>query len=274
MFDTFTRDIDFAPDGSYFVITTTGAFGGGSAVGTMCDTSSRWENRTAANQEPTWVTYTGGDTTYGVAVTGTAVYVGGHMRWQDNPYQGDQAGPGAVPREGIAALDPVNGMPLSWNPGRTRGVGAQALYATPDSLWVGSDTEMIGGVTRKRDRADATRRRSERAHGRPGDPAERLVPGRSCTTQATAAAPRTSMAQPVSPTAATATANTAINWSARARRVPRSTTPCTTAWLTAGLYKRSFNRTTAAARHAAATTVNLYDDPDNGHTHSVRRSPT
>jgi hypothetical protein len=100
VFDTFTRDIDFAPNGSYFVINTTGAFGVGINTGTMCDTSSRWENRTGSNQQPTWITYTGGDTTYGVAVTGTAVYVGGHLRWQDNPCQGDQAGPARCPGKG------------------------------------------------------------------------------------------------------------------------------------------------------------------------------
>ena len=124
VFDTFMRDIDFSPDGSYFVATATGAFGGGAGVGTLCDTATRWETASTGN-EPTWTDYTGGDTTYGVAVTGTAVYVGGHMRWENNPYQGDQAGPGAVPRTGIAALDPVNGLPLSWNPteGR-RGSGA------------------------------------------------------------------------------------------------------------------------------------------------------
>jgi Malectin domain len=143
VFDTFMRDVDFSPDGSYFAVTATGAYAGGVSSGTLCDTTTRWETASTGN-DPTWIDYTGGDTTYGVAVTGTAIYTGGHMRWQNNPYQGDEAGPGAVPREGIAALDPVNGLPLSWNPGRTRGVGAQALYATSTGLWVGSDTNKIG----------------------------------------------------------------------------------------------------------------------------------
>jgi hypothetical protein len=143
VFDTFMRDVDFSPDGSYFAVTATGAYAGGVFSGTLCDTTTRWETNSTGN-DPTWADYTGGDTTYGVAVTGVAIYTGGHMRWQNNPFQGDQAGPGAVPREGIAALDPANGLPLSWNPGRTRGVGAQALYATSTGLWVGSDTNKIG----------------------------------------------------------------------------------------------------------------------------------
>ena len=149
VFDSFTRDIDISPDGSYFVVSSTGAFAGGAGSGTLCDTTSRWDLASTGN-DPAWVDYTGGDTTYGVAITGSAVYVGGHMRWQNNPYQGDQAGPGAVAREGIAALDPVNGLPLSWNPGRSRGVGAQALFATNQGLWVGSDTTRIGRETRGR----------------------------------------------------------------------------------------------------------------------------
>ncbi len=149
VFDTFTRDIDFSPDGSYFVVSATGAFAGGAGSGTMCDSVTRWETNSTGD-DPTWQDYTGGDTTYGVAITGGAVYVGGHMRWENNPYQGDQAGPGAVSRPGIAALDAVNGLPLSWNPTRARGVGAQALYATTQGLWVGSDTKQLGKETHGR----------------------------------------------------------------------------------------------------------------------------
>lgn len=150
VFDTFMRDVDISPDGRWFAVTTTGAFADGARSGTLCDTTARWEMPDGSGRQPSWVNYSGGDTTYGVAITGGAVYVGGHMRWQNNSFQGDQAGPGAVPREGIAALDPVNGLPLSWNPGRSRGVGAQALYATSQGLWVGSDTTRLGRETHGR----------------------------------------------------------------------------------------------------------------------------
>lgn len=150
VFETFMRDVDIDPTGSYFVATTTGAFAGGANSGTMCDSTQRWALSEGSGQQPAWVNYTGGDTTYGVAVAGDVVYLGGHFRWQDNPYQGDQAGPGAVAREGIAAIDAVNGLPIAWNPGRTRGVGAQAMYVTPQGLWVGSDTNQIGGELHSR----------------------------------------------------------------------------------------------------------------------------
>lgn len=144
-FQTYMRDVDISPDGGYFVVVTTGAFFGGANAGVLCDTASRWEiGPTAANQQPTWVDYAGGDTTFSVAVTGAAVYVGGHFRWWNNPFAGDKVGPGTVKRKGIAALDPVNGLPLSWNPGRKLGVGVFDLVATPQGLWVGNDTDLIG----------------------------------------------------------------------------------------------------------------------------------
>jgi hypothetical protein len=140
-FDTYMRGIDFAPDGSYFVVVTTGAPHGTSQ---LCDSAARWETRSGAHQNPTWVNWTGGDTLLSVSVTGAAVYVGGHQRWQDNPQGHDSAGPGAVSRPGIAALNPVGGKALSWNPTRTRGHGVETLVATPSGLFVGSDTDQLG----------------------------------------------------------------------------------------------------------------------------------
>ncbi len=146
-FKSHPRDLDVSPDGSYFVMVTTGGYSRGS----LCDTVTRWEiSARGSNLEPTWIDYDGGDSFTGLAVTGSAVYVGGHNRWFNNPKNNGSsvdatAGPGAVVREGIAALDPVSGLPFPWNPGRERGEGAWAIAATPDGLWVGSDTDNIGG---------------------------------------------------------------------------------------------------------------------------------
>lgn len=101
--------------------------------------------RRPAGARPTWANHTGGDAIYSVEVTGAAVYVGGHQRWMDNPEGDKSAGPGAAPREGIAAVDPETGKALAWNPGRTRGHGVEALTATPEGLYVGSDTKRLAG---------------------------------------------------------------------------------------------------------------------------------
>lgn len=148
-FDTTVRKVSFDPSGAYFVVTATG--GGNDS---LCDTAARWEaDGTGQDLHPTWVSSAGGDTLYGLAISDRAVFVGGHQRWMNNPLGNDSPGAGAVPRPGLAALDPATGIPLSWNPGRNpRGAGAYTLLATEEGLWVGSDTPFIGNRKYKRPR--------------------------------------------------------------------------------------------------------------------------
>ena len=137
----YLKDVDFSPDGSYFVFASTGFVPRPGEVGTaVCDAVSRFETADeSASAAPTWINYTGGDTLHSVAATGVAVYAQGHQRWMDNPFGRDSAGPGAVERPGIAALDPVTGKALPWNPTKTRGIGGKDFLATSAGLWVGSD---------------------------------------------------------------------------------------------------------------------------------------
>ena len=144
---TYMRQMDFSPDGSYFAVVTAG---GPRVKPGLCKSTARFENDSTANAEPTWTNLTGGDSLYSVEVTSGAVYVGGHQRWMDNEEGALNPGPGSVEREGIAAVDPISGRALAWNPGRARGHGAEALHATSDGLYVGSDTERLGGARHAR----------------------------------------------------------------------------------------------------------------------------
>jgi hypothetical protein len=149
--ETYMWGLDASPDGRYFAIGTTGAYSGGPTTGTLCDTVARWEFGTSgANQQPTWINYTGGDTVTDIEVTGAAIYAGGHFRWLNNPFAEDRAGAGAVRRMGLASLDPRNGLPFSWNPGRARGWGVWGFASTDAGLWIGHDTATVGGETHER----------------------------------------------------------------------------------------------------------------------------
>jgi hypothetical protein len=137
----FFSDVEIAPSNDWFVLVARGGY----STSGMCDTASRWAlSPGSTNAQPQWINYTGGDTLWSVAVTPAAVYVGGHQRWLDNPNCDNCQGPGAVSRPGIGAISPSSGKALSWNPTRTRGVGAQELVATARGLYVGSDTEKLG----------------------------------------------------------------------------------------------------------------------------------
>ncbi|MEZ0071566.1 hypothetical protein [Planotetraspora sp. GP83] len=142
-FPSYVRGLDFSPDGRYFVVVTTG--GPAPRTSKLCDSAARFETYARGDRiRPTWVNLTGGDSLYAVAITGSAVYVGGHQRWLDNPLGSDTAGPGAVSRPGIGAINPVTGKAQSWNPTRERGIGVKAFLTVKKGLLVGSDTTRLG----------------------------------------------------------------------------------------------------------------------------------
>lgn len=150
-FQAYLRQVKFSPDGSYFVVVSTG---GTSGPDKLCDAAARFQSAGDGRHDPVWVQHTGGNSLFAVAVTGAAVYVGGHQLYLDNP-QGHKIknpgqppvftpGPGAVLRPGIGAVDPGTGRALPWNPTRTRGVGVRVFVAVPQGLLVGSDTDELG----------------------------------------------------------------------------------------------------------------------------------
>jgi hypothetical protein len=146
-YNSYLRDVDFAPDGSSFVVVTTGHQAGPTA---MCNAAAKFALAGSGAHDPVWVNRTGGNTLLSVACTGAAVYVGGHQKWLDNPYGDKSAGAGAVSRPGIGAIDPDTGKALAWNPTHDRGNGVDALVTYPagsghpGGLLVGSDTEHMG----------------------------------------------------------------------------------------------------------------------------------
>lgn len=147
----YLRDVDFAPDGSWFVMVSTGYVPlPGDLGATVCDATARFETRIASPTRPTWINYTGGDTLHSVVATTAAVYVQGHQRWLDNPAGRDTCGTGCVARPGIGAISPSTGRALSWNPTKSRGVGGKDLLLTSQGLWVASDTTQLAGQLHER----------------------------------------------------------------------------------------------------------------------------
>ncbi len=143
----YLEDVDFSPDGSYFVVVSTGYVPSfPRRIGKdICDAAARFETDIADPLLPTWINYTGGDTLHSVAATGAAVYVQGHNRWLDNPYGRNSAGEGAVERPGGGAIDPVSGKALPWNPVKRAVVGGYDFLATRAGLWVASDGKYFHG---------------------------------------------------------------------------------------------------------------------------------
>jgi hypothetical protein len=133
----YTRDVDWLPDGSAFVIDGSG---GNQPTGStlLCDSVSKWRPVEADGQQPVWVNESGGGTMHSIAATNRAVFVGGHFLWLNNELGDNAAGPGSVHAHGLGAVDPTTGRALSWKAWKSveGGLGAYDLYFTERGLWV------------------------------------------------------------------------------------------------------------------------------------------
>jgi hypothetical protein len=145
----YLHGVDFSPDGSYFVVVATGQISDDDdRFETVCDGAGRFDMDD--DSRPQWINYTGGDSVWGVSVTGAAVYVQGHFKWLDNPYGwASRDGGGAARRLGIGAIDPTTGRALPWAPRKPAAIGGRPLVATSEGLWVGSDSVRFDGEPRR-----------------------------------------------------------------------------------------------------------------------------
>jgi hypothetical protein len=88
-----------------------------------------------------------------VEATSSAVYVGGHLTnlctVMKTSYTARCAG-ALTTRSQMAALNPTNGLPLSWNPGADGNRGVLVLQAIPAGLAAGGDFQHTNGVAHSR----------------------------------------------------------------------------------------------------------------------------
>jgi trimeric autotransporter adhesin len=150
---------DIAPDDSYFVVSS----GSGGDRPPINDTAISFPLTGNDNVQPNWVSRHF-DSVYSVAITESAVYVGGHFNWQESPtstvpwpgldnvgygtgqgLSGYGLGDQVVRRDHLGALDPRTGTALEWHPGSNSFQGDKAMKATRRGLFVGGDGNTKGG---------------------------------------------------------------------------------------------------------------------------------
>jgi hypothetical protein len=127
-----TRDIEVSPDGTAVYVVSSG--GDNPPAG---DTAVKFPTAGSGNVAPLWVNRVM-DTLEAVAVAGDAVYIGGHLRSVDA---------GTKVRTRLAALDPVTGTGLDWDPKASGFRGVLDLTLGDAGLLVGSDGTHVGRAT-------------------------------------------------------------------------------------------------------------------------------
>jgi hypothetical protein len=152
----------FSPDQNTVYVATTGSrlFGSsGFPLTGLCDAVAAFPGKRDPGLSHEWINYTGCDSLFSVAADASAVYVGGHERWANNPRGCNQAGQGAVPAPGMGAFTPgASGGTLMKNSSgtaglysRSRGLGADDMLITSAGLWIANDNldnlSTCGGVS-------------------------------------------------------------------------------------------------------------------------------
>ncbi len=149
-----------SPDGSYFVVVS----GSGGDRPPINDTAMAFPMDGGEGVEATWISRCF-DSIYSVAISETAVYVGGHFAWNESPTANDpwpgqadigygtgqglsaySLGDQVVVREHLGALDPATGTALEWDPGSDSYEGNKAMVLTPRGLITGGDAVRQGGA--------------------------------------------------------------------------------------------------------------------------------
>ena len=124
-YEVSVRDLDIAPSGAYFVVTTKG-----DDHPPCGDTAVAFPLAGDGAVEPLWVARMF-DSVYSVAISDVAVYIGGHFRYAEapgslEPWPGESniiyrdpslLGDQVVRVHQLAALDPQTGKALPWDPG-------------------------------------------------------------------------------------------------------------------------------------------------------------
>jgi hypothetical protein len=141
----------WSPDDTTVYLAATGYHPNGYPTGDtprqgLCDAESAFP----ATQESVlheWVNYTGCDSLYSTAADASAVYIGGHERFADNPNGCDFLNTGGIAAPGMAGLDPGSGDLLLNQAGtalyvRSRGLGADDELVTSAGLWIASDNQL------------------------------------------------------------------------------------------------------------------------------------
>jgi hypothetical protein len=137
----YTKGAAWSPDDSTIYTATTGFhlydWNGSFPIPGICDTAAAF-SATQTTVTHKWINITGCDSLYTAAADSSTAYFGGHERWSQNPRGCDKAGPGAISAPGMEGLSPSTGN-LIFNPGRSRGLGADDMLITSGGLWIASD---------------------------------------------------------------------------------------------------------------------------------------